>query len=131
MKDAVKVTIYRWAGRKWFFHIEGECIECDLAVSQVRRLVRANPSWPIELEIKPWLNHIWESVRRGGWHAPVLLVDGKLVRQGTIPTMTELHVAVRRALEVRGLDLAQDPATGPRMKGNRAVSPSGLQTKET
>lgn len=105
MKDSVKITVYRWAGKKWFLHIEGECIECDVTVSQVRRLVATNPHWPIELEVKPWLTHLWESLRHGGWHAPVLLVDGRLVQQGTVPTYPELELATRRALTKRGIPL--------------------------
>lgn len=110
--EPVRVTVYRWAGEKWFLRIEGECIECDLTVAQVRRLVEANPSWPIELEIKPWLTHLGESLRHGGWHAPVLLIDGKLIRQGTIPTLTELQVGVQQALDARGVRFREIPGTG-------------------
>jgi hypothetical protein len=108
MKDSVKITVYRWAGRKWFLHIKGECIECDLTVSQVRTLVARNPNWPVEWEIKPLLTHLWESLRRGGWHAPVVLVDGKLVQQGTIPTLAELQAAVRGAFEAKGIAVAEN-----------------------
>ena len=101
MTNSVKITVYRWAGKKWFFQIQGDCIECDLALSQIRTLIARNPHWPIELEVKPWLSHVWESLRHGGWHAPMILVDGKLVRQGTIPTVAELQAAVHRAFEAR------------------------------
>jgi hypothetical protein len=103
MKDSVKITVYRWAGKKWFLQIKGECIECDLTVSQVRTLIARNSGWPVEWEIKPWLTHLWESLGRGGWHPPVVLVDEKLVRQGTIPTLDELQIAVRLALEAKGI----------------------------
>ena len=125
--EPVKVTVYRWAGKKWFLRIDGECIECDLAVGQVRRLVQANPTWPIQLEIKPWLTHVWESLRHGGWHAPVVLVDGIRIRQGTIPTMTELHVAVRRALEVRGADLGHTQEIMSFRQEIRSKSNSAIQ----
>jgi hypothetical protein len=105
MADAIRITLYRWAGQKWLFRIRSECAECDLAVGQVRRLLSAHPDWPLDLEVKPWLTHLWESLRFGGWHAPVVLVDGKLVRQGTIPTRAELEAALRRALERRGISL--------------------------
>jgi hypothetical protein len=108
MKDSVKITVYRWAGKKWFLRIKGECIECDLTVAQVRTLIARNPNWPIEWELKPWLAHLWESLRRGGWHPPVVLVDDKLVRQGTIPTLAELQAAVRRAFEVKGIAVKED-----------------------
>lgn len=120
MKDSVKITIYRWAGKKWFLRIRGECIECDLTVSHVRTLVARNPNWQIEWEIKPWLTHLWESLRRGGWHPPVVLVDGKLVRQGTIPTLAELQAAVRRASEAKGIVA----------KGNRNTSLRGAEPTE-
>ncbi len=94
----VKITVYRWAGKKWFLRIRGECIECDLVIGQARHLLSAHPDWPLELEIKPWLTYLWETLRHGGWHPPVILVDGRLVRQGTIPTRAELEAAVRRAL---------------------------------
>lgn len=125
MKDSVKITVYRWAGKKWFLHIKGECIECDLTISQVRTLVARNPSWPIEWEIKPWLNHLWESLGRGGWHPRVVLVDGRLVRQGTIPTLAELQAAVRLALQAKGIVVKENRSASlqrvePLRKGSRA-----------
>lgn len=103
MSDPIKVSIYRWAGQKWGFRIRGECVECDLAVGQVRSLLNAHPDWPIELEVKPWLDHIAEALRVGGWHPPVIVVDGRLVRQGTIPTRAELEAAASLALARRGV----------------------------
>jgi hypothetical protein len=114
--DPIKITIYRWAGRKWFFRIRSECAECDLTVAQVRSLVSTHPGWPLEVEIKPWLTHLWESLRHGGWHAPVVLVDGGLLCQGKIPTRAELESAARRAFECRGISPSQQeqmPAGSP------------------
>jgi len=108
MNDSVKITVYRWAGKKWFLRIEGECVECDLTVSQVRELIRRNPGWPIVWETKPWLTYLGESLRRGGWHPPVVLIDGQLVRQGTIPTLAELQAAVQRASEAKGIVVKED-----------------------
>lgn len=106
MQDCVKVTVYRWAGKKGFFRINGECIQCDLAVSQVRHFMSLYKDWPVELEVKPWLTYLWESLHHGGWHAPVVVVDGQLVRQGTIPTRAEFDGAVRLALQRHGIILA-------------------------
>ncbi len=106
MQDSVKITVYRWAGKKWFLRINSDCVQCDLAVSQVRHLVSLYEGWPVELEVKPWLTHLWESLCHGGWHAPVVVVDGHLVRQGTVPTRAELDGAVRLALQRRGIIFA-------------------------
>ncbi len=100
MPDSIKIVVYRWAGRKWLLGLSGECVECDLAVGQVQRQRAAHPDWPVELEIKPWLTCLWEALRRGGWHPPVVVVGERLVRQGTIPTRAELDFAVRGALKI-------------------------------
>ena len=120
--DPVKITLYRWAGEKWGFRIRSECVECDLAVAQVRAVASAHPDWPLDVEVKPWLTHLWESLRHGGWHAPVVLVDRRLVRQGTVPTRAELEVAVGLALAHR-----VPPVTGQKQQ----VEPKHASTRTT
>lgn len=102
MADRVRITVYRWAGKKWFLRIRSECEECDLAVAQVHSLLDAHPDWPVSFEAKPWFSHLWESLRLGGWHAPVLVVDGRVIRQGKVPARAELEAAVGQALSRRG-----------------------------
>ncbi len=103
MTSPIRITVYRWAGEKWPFRIRSECAECDLAVGQVQALVSAHPDWPVEMEVKPWLTYLWESLRHGGWHAPVVLVDGRLLSQGKVPTRAELEAAAGRAFQRRGI----------------------------
>lgn len=105
--NPIRMTVYRWAGRKWFFRVRSECAECDLAVGQVRALVSAHPDWPLEVEVKPWLADVWESLRHGGWHAPVVLVDGHLLSQGKVPTCAELEAAARQAFVRRRISLSR------------------------
>jgi len=108
MADRVRITVYRWAGQKWFLRIRSECEECDLAVAQVHSLLDAHPDWPVSFETKPWLSHLWEALRHGGWHAPVTLVDGRVVQQGKVPGRGELEAAVEKALSRRGLRLDRE-----------------------
>jgi len=51
MKDGeVQVTLYRWAGRKWFWEIRSECEECDLAVHLIRELLNTRRSKNFSIE---------------------------------------------------------------------------------
>ena len=88
-----QVTVYPIAGRQLFFRVpDSWCEECDLTVRMVSRV--AGELGHVELSIKPWINHIFDALRRGGWHAPVVTIDGKVFTQGVVPDETEL----RRAL---------------------------------
>ncbi len=37
---------------------------------------------PIELEVKDWLSYWWEPLKLGAWHAPIVVVAGKVISQG-------------------------------------------------
>lgn len=42
----VTITIYLWAGKKWFLRIHGECAECDPTIQQAQSLrahIRTGP----------------------------------------------------------------------------------------
>ena len=47
-----------------------DCIDTDLAGIQV------------ELDMRDWLTEWWKPLPKGGWHAPIVLVNGKIVSQG-------------------------------------------------
>lgn len=37
---------------------------------------------PVELDEREWLTEWWKPLPKGGWHAPIVIVAGKLVSQG-------------------------------------------------
>ena len=117
MFPSIKVTLYRWAGSLGPFRITSECVECDFAVAAIRNLMTAHPEWPVEFEIKPWLDYAWEALRRGGWHAPVVVVNGRLAVQGRVPTRAELEQAVGRHFHSK-------PSSWSRIKARIPPAPS-------
>jgi hypothetical protein len=123
MADVIRITLYRLAGQKWIFRIRSECAECDLAVGQLRALVSAHPDWPVEVKVKPWLAYLWESLRHGGWHAPVVLVDGCLLSQGKIPARAEVEAAAQQAFERRGISPSRSGQQGETQADSQVGSP--------
>ena len=90
------VTVYPMTGRQLFFNVpHAICEECDLTVRLVQRVASDLPH--VEVRIKPWFNHLFDALRRGGWHPPVVTINGRVSTQGVIPDEDGL----RRAL-VRG-----------------------------
>ena len=87
MQDAqptTVVTVYPMTGRQLFFNVpHSVCEECDLTVRLVKRVASDLPH--VEVRIKPWFNHLFDALRRGGWHPPVVTIDGKVSSQGVVP----------------------------------------------
>ena len=97
--DRVTVTVYPMTGRQLGFNVPHRiCEECDLTVRLVQRVTEAQPN--VEVRIKPWFNHLFDALRRGGWHPPVVTINGKIATQGIVPDETRFRRALDRASEV-------------------------------
>ncbi len=97
-KDSVTITVFPITGRQLFFTVpERWCEECDLTVHVALCVADRHPG-RVRVEVKPWLNHFMSALRRGGWHPPVVLVAGRRVSQGVVPSLDALEAAVLEAL---------------------------------
>ena len=93
---ATVVTVYPVTGRQLFFTVpHAVCEECDLTVRLVQRVASDLPD--VEVRIKPWFNHLFDALRRGGWHPPVVTINGKITTQGVVPDEAELRDALASA----------------------------------
>lgn len=80
---AVNLTLYRWAGQWGPFKVSIPCGECSLTVDVIQDTMENELAGiPVELEIREWLTEWWRPLPKGGWHAPIVMVEGKLVSQG-------------------------------------------------
>lgn len=79
----IKIKLYRWAGKWGPFSINIPCGECTIT-KDILIDVMANElaGIPIELEQQDWLSKWWQPLRRGAWHAPIVLVENKVICEG-------------------------------------------------
>ncbi|OBT09465.1 glutaredoxin [Vibrio sp. UCD-FRSSP16_10] len=83
MSKPIKITLYRWAGSWGPFKVNIPCGECTLTKDILKDTFDNElKDVPVELEMKDWLSHWWEPLKLGSWHAPILVVEGKVVSQG-------------------------------------------------
>ena len=79
----INITVYRWAGAWGPFKITIPCGECSLTKDVIADTIDNELSGiSVEVEMRDWLTQWWKPILKGGWHAPIVLVDGKLVSQG-------------------------------------------------
>ncbi|MCG3728648.1 glutaredoxin [Vibrio cincinnatiensis] len=83
MTTPINITLYRWAGQFGPFKVTIPCGECTLTLDILKDSFNHELSGvEINLETKDWLSHWWEPLRFGAWHAPIVVVEGKVVSQG-------------------------------------------------
>lgn len=79
----IKITIFRWGGSWGPFKVKIPCGECALTQDIVRDTIENElDGIPVEVETIDWLSNWWKAARYGGWHAPIVMVEGKIISQG-------------------------------------------------
>ncbi|TVO68365.1 glutaredoxin family protein [Denitromonas ohlonensis] len=80
---AVNIVVYRWAGAWGPFKVTIPCGECALTRDViVDTLVHELDGIAVDLAVRDWLTEWWQPLLKGGWHAPIVMVEGKVVSQG-------------------------------------------------
>ena len=79
----VKITVFRWAGAWGPFKVNIPCGECSLTKDVIQDTIQQElAGLPVELNMRDWLSEWWKPLAKGGWHAPIVMVDGKIISQG-------------------------------------------------
>ena len=82
-QNPVSVLLYKWAGSWGPFRVKIPCGECSLTVDVINDTLSTELAGvPVALEIREWLTEWWRPLPKGGWHAPIVLVEGRLISQG-------------------------------------------------
>lgn len=98
----VDITVYRWAGAWGPFKVKIPCGECSLTKDVILDTLETDlEGIPTRLDVRDWLSEWWRPLGRGGWHAPIVLVEGRLVSQGAALNRGLLTQAVIEAHAAR------------------------------
>lgn len=82
------ITIYRFTGSQGLFSVPKKwCEECDILETVVRATIRdLGVEEKTKLTIKPWFLWWWRPFfTHFALHAPILVINRKLISQGTVP----------------------------------------------
>ncbi len=83
MVEKVKITVFKWAGSWGPFTIKIPCGECALTKDVIQDTLDNELSGiPVELDMRDWLCEWWKPLKKGGWHAPIIMVEDRVISQG-------------------------------------------------
>ena len=86
----VNVTIYKFEGKFFPFEIKQECGECNLSLRIIKDVIKEFGK-DIEFLELPWLTNWYKPIWKGGWHAPIVMVNNKILSQGIVVDRDELR----------------------------------------
>jgi len=79
----INVTVYRWAGQWGPFKVKIPCGECALTTDVLNdTFANELAGIPVNLEVREWLTEWYRPILKGGWHAPIVMVAGRIISQG-------------------------------------------------
>lgn len=99
--EPVNVEVYVVTGTKNLSLPERYCKECNMFVNSVKE-ASEDTDVPVDIEVYSWWSRFPFALRHGGYHPPVMVVDGKRLCQGHhVPSHEEVVDAIRDAFERR------------------------------
>ena len=102
MAKKIKVTVFRWAGSWGPFSVKIPCGECSLTKDVIVDTFETElKGIPVELEMHDWLSKWWKPLKKGGWHAPIVMVENKMISQGAALNRGVLTQAVIQAYSLQ------------------------------
>lgn len=112
MPSPVNITVFRWAGAWGPFKVNIPCGECALTHDIIQDCIATDLAGiEVELDLRDWLTEWWRPLPKGGWHAPIVLVNGKIISQGAALNRGVLTQAVIEAA------MADNPLAGNHVFG--------------
>ena len=78
-----RFVLYRWAGTWGPFKVNIPCGECSLTLDVITDTFETELAGvPVALDVREWLSEWWKPLLKRGWHAPIVMVEGRVVSQG-------------------------------------------------
>ena len=124
MSEPITITVFRWAGAWGPFKVNIPCGECSLTRDIIHDCMETDLAGiDVTLDLRDWLSEWWKPLPKGGWHAPIVLVNGKIISQGAALNRGVLTQAVIEAAA------QQAPLTGNHIFG-KATCPHCIRAKD-
>lgn len=103
------IVIYRFTGSQGFFRVPQKwCKECDLLITMVKNTINElGIETKTQLTVKPWFLSWWQPLlTHFAWHAPILIINGKLISQGEVPNKETLIKTLQNVVQTTELGKA-------------------------
>jgi glutaredoxin len=96
--NPIQITVFRRAGTWGPFKVSIPCGECT-PTKDVILDTMANELAGVdaELDMRDWLSEWWKPLLKGGWHPPIVMVEGRIIGQGAALNRGVLTQAVIEA----------------------------------
>ncbi len=131
-RKPVELLLYRWGGKWGPFKVKIPCGECTLTTDIVQDVLKTElKTARVNLTIRDWLSHLIKATFQGARHAPVLMINGKVLSQGVAINRGVLAEAVMsehvQHFPLEGTHIFGKENCGYCQKAKQAADMAGLE----
>lgn len=82
-RKPARLLVYRWGGKWGPFKVKIPCGECALTHDVIQDTLKNElANAVVDYEVKDWLTHVLKAIWQKAYHAPAVLLNGKVIAQG-------------------------------------------------
>lgn len=100
-QDRIHITVYmrsrflRWGQR------EAACqMDNERTLAVIRGVVKELGQWYFDVHTRSWATRWFETVFRGGWWTPVVMVGNTVFSQGSVPDRAHLRAYLNEQMHI-------------------------------
>jgi hypothetical protein len=100
-QDRIHITVYTRSRFLSWGQREAACrMENERTVAVIQGVVKELGQWYFEVHTRCWALRWYETICRGGWWTPVVMVDSTVFSQGTVPDRARLRAYLNEQIHI-------------------------------
>ncbi|HWE61744.1 MAG TPA: hypothetical protein VHB98_08540 [Chloroflexota bacterium] len=100
-QDRIHITVYTRARCLSWGQRAAACqLEKERTLTVIRGVVKELGQWYFEVHTRPWAGHFYETIFRGGWCTPIVMVGNTVFSQGCVPDRAHLRTYLNEQIHI-------------------------------
>lgn len=100
-QERIHITVYTRARFfSWGKREAARRAETERVLAVIQGVVKELGQWYFEVHTRSWATHFYEAALRGGWWAPVVMVDRAVFSQACMPDRAKLRAYLNEQIHI-------------------------------
>lgn len=100
-QNRIHICVYtRSSFLSWGSQAAAQRAESERTLAVIQAVVKELGQWYFEVHTRTWLSRFYQMMFKGGWWAPVVMVENSIFSQGTVPDRARLRAYLNEQIHI-------------------------------